>query len=277
MAVTEPFTDVAIAPPAPPLRSLIANYVGYHMRGYAPGVHRGLPGRLLTFIISLDDPVEMAALPNPRQGPTSMTAFVGGLAAAPAIIRHDGTQYGIALELTPLGARTLFGLPAGALAHEVVDLGELLGSPTNELMDRLAAAPDWRSKFAVLDEVLTRSTREAKGPPPEVVHAWQCLSATHGSIEVNELAREVGWSRRHLAQQFRTELGLTPKVLARVMRFERAKLAVKQAKNPNLADVAAACGYYDQAHMNRDWRELAGCAPTTWLAEELPHLESTPA
>jgi len=273
--VVEPFTDVAVAPPAPGLRSLIANYIGYHLRGYEAGVHRGLPGRQLTFIISLDGPVEMAELPHPARGPESMTAFVGGLAAAPALIRHDGSQFGVALELTPLGARTLFGVPAGALAHEVVELADLLGRPTAELMDRLTDAPDWAARFAVLDDLLCRTTRDTKDPAPEVVHAWNCLSASDGAIEVNELAREIGWSRRHLSERFRAELGLTPKVMGRVMRFERARLVLQQRHRPSLADVAAACGYYDQAHMNREWREFAGCSPTTWMAEELPSVQDS--
>ena len=67
--------------------------------------------------------------------------------------------------------------------------------------------------------------------------------------------------------------GLPPKVLARVLRFERARRLLQRPDRPALADVAAVCGFYDQAHLNRDWRELAGCSPTTWLAEELPSVQ----
>jgi AraC-like DNA-binding protein len=238
-------------------------------------LHRGLPSRQLTFIISLGDPVEMAALPDPRQGPTAMTSFVSGLAASPAMIRHDGNQFGVALELTPLGARMLFGIPAAALASIVVELSDVLGSPTNELMDRLTAASDWPTRFGVLDDVLSRVVRDTTTPAPEVVHAWNCLAASDGTIGVNALATEVGWSRRHLSGRFRDELGLSPKVMGRVMRFERARRLLERPHRPNLADVAAACSYYDQAHMNREWNEFAGCSPTMWMAEELPSIQDT--
>jgi AraC-like DNA-binding protein len=272
----EPITDAVLAEPAPRLRGLVDQYIGYRYEGFEPGLHRGLPSRQLTFIISLGDPVEMAALPDPRQAPTAMRSFVSGLASSPAMIRHDGNQFGIALELTPLGARMLFGMPAAALASIVVELRDVLGSPTTELMDRLTAASDWSTRFGVLDDVLSRVVRDtATTPPPEVVHAWNCLVATDGTIGVNALATEVGWSRRHLSGRFRDELGLSPKVMGRVMRFERARQLLVQPDRPNLADVAAACNYYDQAHMNREWNEFAGCSPTLWMAEELPSIQDT--
>jgi AraC-like DNA-binding protein len=201
-----------------------------------------------------------------------MTAFVAGLAAEPALIRHDGNQYGIGIELTPLGVRQFFGMPAAALARDVVELSDLLGT-TGELMDRLAGAPDWVSRFDVLDDVLARVLREPVAVAPEVVHAWNCLVASGGTMEVGAVAREVGWSRRHLSGRFREELGLSPKVMGRVIRFERARQLLQHPDRPALADVAAACGYYDQAHMNREWSEFAGCSPTIWMAEELPSVQ----
>ncbi len=83
----------------------------------------------------------------------------------------------------------------------------------------------------------------------------------------------MGWSRRHLSERFRVELGLAPKVAGRVVRFERARRLLERADRPGLADLASACGFYDQAHLNREWRELAGCSPTAWLAEELPSVQ----
>ena len=60
-----------------------------------------------------------------------------------------------------------------------------------------------------------------------------------------------------------------PKLAARVIRFQRSRELLASPGRPGLADIALACGYYDQAHLTRDWRELAGCSPTVWMAEEL--------
>ena len=91
---------------------------------------------------------------------------------------------------------------------------------------------------------------------------------SHGLAPVGMLADQVGWSRRHLAQRFTTTFGLTPKVMSRVLRFERAKGLVQAPTRPSLASVAAACGYADQAHLTREWKALAGSAPTQWMRDD---------
>ncbi len=267
--------EAVTATPSPRLRPYVDRYLGYRHEGFEPGLHRGLPSRYLTFIISLHDPVDIAGMPDPGQRPGAYQAFLGGLHAAPATIRHEGTQIGVSLDLTPLGARALLGLPAGALAWSVVDLDDVLGPPGRELVERLADAATWSDRFAVLDAVLARRVDEppAAAAAPETARAWDRLVASGGTLDVRALAREVGWSRRHLSERFRLELGLPPKVAARVLRFERARRLLERPDRPGLADVAARCGFYDQAHLNREWRELAGCSPTTWMAEELPSVQ----
>lgn len=269
--------DVTVGRPAPALQPLIARYVGYRFEGFAPGFHQGLPSRYMTVIISLDAPVDLRAMPDAGQRPGSFMTTVGGLHAVPATIAHDGTQIGISVDLAPLGARRLFGLPAGALGSTVVELGDLLGSRAAELVDRLVEADGWADRFAILDDVLVRSLAEASQPAPEVVRAWKRLVTSGGAVEIGRLAEEVAWSRRHLSQRFQAELGLSPKVAARVLRFDRAVRLLRRPQRPGLAEVAVACGYADQAHLNRDWRRLAGCTPTRWLAEELPNTQDAPA
>jgi AraC-like DNA-binding protein len=103
------------------------------------------------------------------------------------------------------------------------------------------------------------------------------LCETAGGVGVQELAREVGWSRRHLSERFHAEYGLAPKVAARVMRFEQAVGRLKQQPRTRLADLAADLGYADQAHLTREWHSIAGCSPRQWIAEELPYVQDEPA
>ncbi|MDQ3988962.1 MAG: helix-turn-helix domain-containing protein [Actinomycetota bacterium] len=271
----EPLVESVAARPRPALRSLVAGYTGYRIEGAEPGVHRGLPSRHLTFIITVEGTVDLAAMPDPRQAPASFGAMVGGLHSGPALIRHNGNQHGIQAALTPLGARTLLGMPASELATAVVDLGVLLGPAADELADRVRSARTWTDRFLALDAVLARAARNRGEPDPEVGWAWERLRASRGAIGIRALADEVGWSRRHLGERFRREYGLTPKEAARVMRFEVARELLRPPDRPPLADVAVRAGYYDQAHFTREWRDLAGCSPTRWLAEELPSVQDT--
>jgi AraC-like DNA-binding protein len=268
--VDEPLVEMIAARPRGQVASLVAAHTGYRVEGARPGVHRGLPSRHLTFIVTLDGTVDLASLPDPAQPPASFTTLAGGLHSTPALIRHDGHQHGVQLHLTPLGARVLFGMPAGELANTVVDLGTLLGPVAGELIERLRAARTWADRFLELDSVLSRIVQQRDGPAPELGWAWWRLGASHGRVEIATLAREVGWSRRHLGERFRREFGLTPKVAGRVMRFEVAHRLLRAPQRPALADVAARAGFYDQAHLHREWRELAGCTPSRWLAEEFP-------
>lgn len=135
----------------------------------------------------------------------------------------------------------------------------------------------WTDRFLHLDTALARLARDRGRPDPELGWAWQRLATSHGAVGINGLATEVGWSRRHLGERFRREYGLTPKQAARVMRFELAHRLLRRDDRPALADLAARCGYYDQTHLTREWRELAGCPPTVWLAEELPYVQDLEA
>jgi AraC-like DNA-binding protein len=258
--------------PALPLRYFIDRYVAYRLEGFAPGIHRGLPSRHLTLIVSIGPPIEIDSMPDPRQSAGTYMSVLGGLHCGPAIIRHDGNQSGIAIEVTPLGARALLGVTAGALVSTVVDLADVLGWRGAELPERLASAGSWPDRFAILDHTLTSSLQQV-APPAEVVFAWRRLLNSDGSISVHALAEETGWSRRHLATRFRSEIGLSPKAAARVLRFDRARRLLGRSDRPSLVEVANNCGYFDQAHLTRDWRQFAGCSPTVWMAEEFPSVQ----
>ncbi|MEO5874340.1 MAG: helix-turn-helix domain-containing protein, partial [Streptosporangiaceae bacterium] len=97
--------------------------------------------------------------------------------------------------------------------------------------------------------------------------AWGRLLQSHGGISVAALALETGWSERRLSGRFRAEIGLPPKAAARVVRFDRAR-RLGAARPRLLADLAAEAGYFDQAHLAREFRALAGCPPSQWLAEQ---------
>lgn len=266
----EQIAQHVVGVPGARLRPFVDHYVGYRYEGFAPGVHAGLPSRHLTLIVSLADPIDVGRIHDPASR-ERFAALAAGLHTVPTAIHHDGNQHGVQLAVTPRGARALFGMPPAEIATLTLPLGAVLGPLASELVERLRAVDGWSRRFAVLDGVLSRTLTDVDGPPPEVMHAWERLTRTGGAIEVGHLAIEVGWSRRHLSERFRRELGLTPKTTARVIRFERARRMLAHDGRPSFGAVAAAVGYADQAHMNRDWRELAGASPGAWLAaEQLP-------
>jgi AraC-like DNA-binding protein len=279
MATDETIAQQVERRPAPALRRYVSTYTGYRYQGFEPGNHQGLPSRALTLIVAFDEPLDLAVMPDPRLRPGRFVALAGGLHAHAATIRHDGNQHGVQLAVTPAGARALFGRPASELAMSVVPLGDVMGGDADELVERLSSTPDWAGRFTVLDDVLGRVAARAtadRDPPDEVAFAWDRLAATAGTAPVTSVARDAGWSRRHLAERFRTEFGLGPKTMARVFRFERARTMLQRPGAASLARVAAECGYADQAHLTREWKSLAGASPTAWMAaERLPIVQDT--
>ncbi|MGY2083455.1 helix-turn-helix domain-containing protein [Blastococcus sp. SYSU DS0539] len=273
--------ESVVHPLHPALRPYIAAAVGYRHEGLPPGEHLGLPSPWLTVVVTLDEPLELAAHPDPAQSPGRFDTIVGGLHTRPARIVHPGRQAGVQLSLTPLGARALLGCPAGELASVDVPLEELLGPAGTELTDRVRAADGWAGRFAALEQVLRRRLRPGAGPPPEVAEAWRLTTAAGGRLPVAEVARRTGWSARYLEQRFRAETGLGPKEAARVVRFDRARRAlasrVAAGGAPDLASLAVAGGFADQAHLTREWRAFSGLPPTRWLAAEFGYVQDTRA
>ena len=156
----------------------------------------------------------------------------------------------------------------GELARQIVDADALV---PRSFIDHLAALGDWEARFTALDAFLLARMADAEPERPDVAWAFERLSATHGAIGVSALCTELGCSRRHLTRRFGEEVGLPPKALARVLRFRRVLALVQRpGGTARFAQIAAEAGYYDQPHLNRDFRDLAGCTPTEYLARVMP-------
>ena len=265
------------ARPAPALRPYLDWYSGYRETDGLPGVHRGLPSPQLTLIFTLDEPLEMAAHPDPGQLPGTFEALVGGLHTRPALIRNPGRQSGVQLALNPLGARALLGMPAGEIAEWDFNAEDVLGKAfVAEVRERMLHATTWPACIRAMEQLLlTRLDAEAAFQP-EVHHVWRTLLASGGTADVAGLAASVGWSARHLSARFRTEFGVGPKAFGRLVRFRRTATRLQRfgAAGQSLAEIAAVHGYYDQSHMAAEFREFAGCPPTAWMAEEFRNFQA---
>lgn len=259
----------------PVLRPYLAAITGYSFLGVPPELHRGLPSRCLTIVLSLDEPVGVAW---PGQPVDKFQALVGGLHSSAVWICESPNVAGIQLALTPAGSRALLGVPPGELGSLVIDLDDVLGLPARRLAEQVREKDSWDERFALIQQTMLKAWKDEPLPEPraEVGWAWRRLCETAGGVGVQELATEVGWSRRHLTERFHAEYGLAPKVFARVLRFERAVGRIRRQPTARLADIAADVGYADQAHLTREWQAIAGCSPRQWMTEELPKVQDAP-
>ncbi|MGI5339483.1 helix-turn-helix domain-containing protein [Streptomyces sp. CA-181903] len=253
--------------PHPALADHVLGYTGQDFSLPRPQLRRVTAPAAVMVAIDFEAPVRHlvtdAAVPVPA-GP-SLLSPVTGLCDRPLTIRQSGRGYGMAILLTPLGARALFGFPLRELAHRTVHLADLLTPEGRRFAERLAEAPDWAARFRISDEFLLRHIGMGPALPPQVDHAWRRLMGAR-TASISVLADEVDWSRQHLTDRFHQEVGLTPKSVARIARLQRVMALMRGTRTPSWAEAAATCGYTDQSHLIREFHLLAGCTPDGFRA-----------
>jgi AraC-like DNA-binding protein len=246
------------ASPHPLLRSLLP-------RGYA-GFTEATTPRHLVLPATTSVPVVVKLLDSPYRPPT----FLMGAHGSYSVVEGACAPAYLEVLLDPLGAFRLLGLPMSELSGQLVDLVEVLGADGRRLGEQLREAPGWRRRFALLDRFLLRRLEAGRRPSPEIGRAWERLVATGGAVPIGRLAAEVGWSHKHLLAKFRQQVGLRPKTVARLVRFDRVLNRLDECQGLDWGLVAREAGYADQAHLIRDFRQFTGTTPTEFAASTRP-------
>ncbi|MEV1249294.1 helix-turn-helix domain-containing protein [Nonomuraea sp. NPDC049750] len=259
------------------LAPFVATLAAYDLGPGSGGVHRGLPSSTVSITIPEDDPLEIAWVGRPGSR-RRLRAVVAGLHLSAAELRQEGCTRGVWLTLSPLGVGALLGLPSSAVAGDIADLADVVPALA-DLPERLAACRSWPQRRALVERsLLTGLARHGDRANSRELRAT--LAVLSGTTRVQEAARLLGCSRRHLSSRVRTEFGVTPKEYQRLVRFEAARgrlVAAAGGGGDGLAAVAAASGFADQAHLTREWRAMAGCTPTEWLRAEGLAVRGSPA
>ncbi len=261
--------EMALGAPAPELAGLVRGYCGWREQTSVPLVRIEPPTRDVPLIILFESPV-LALDPEAPGRTEAFGSFVAGLYDRYTLVGSQGLMAGVQVNLSPIGARLLLDRPLAEFANRMVSLDDIWGATGRRLTARLAESPDWDGRFDILDREIAARVSVARPAHPSVTWAMKTLMATSGQVRISRLVRETGWSPRHLAARVQAEFGLPPKTLARVLRLGRAVETLRQEGVVRLAEVAADCGYYDQAHFSRDFRQFTGLTPTEFLRSRLP-------
>ncbi len=262
--------EMVHAVPAASLWPHVRRYCGYQEHSTAPVRRLEVPAPQVTVILSLGPSIEVFRPAAPGRSRRRLGSFVASVDDSPALTEYSGHQHGVQMDLDPLAARRLFGLPMHELTGRVVELEEVWGRTGAQLPEILHATPDWEARFEVLDLFLADRLSEAPPPPTELYWAWGRLRRSGGGVPIGALGSELGWSPRRLVREFREGLGMAPKSLGRLLRFERVTRRLRTEGRANLGQIALECGYYDQPHLNRDFRKLAGTPPGEFAARLMP-------
>jgi AraC-like DNA-binding protein len=195
--------------------------------------------------------------------------FVAGPADRYADTLTTGHAHGVQVDLTWLGARRLLGVPLAELAYRSVAVDEVWGRDGRLLLDRLAGTPGSGARLNLVEAFLRTRALRPDTVPPVVAGTAALLHCHRGRLGVAALAERLGYSRQYLHRQVTRHLGLPPRTLGRLLRFQAVAGAVRAGQVAQLgwAGLAAAGGYADQPHLHREFRALAGLTPAQALRE----------
>jgi AraC-like DNA-binding protein len=185
--------------------------------------------------------------------------FVVGQMTQPILIAPTGVVQLIGIRFHPGGTLPFFRIPMHELTNRVTDLGALSSKFERDLLARAGKISSSLTRLASVEKLLIEQVRAFKGDSL-LVNLVAKMLRRGGQVSVGELAGDAGVSCRQLERRFLGEVGLGPKLLCRILRFQQVFRAVDR-NDAGWAAVAADCGYYDQAHLIRDFSQFSGQTP----------------
>ena len=185
---------------------------------------------------------------------------------------HGNAMLGVAFSAR--GAYPWLGAQMEGLTDRIIALADALGDGVLALRERLLNLPDSAQRFDCVEHWLRARLHPRGAVHPAVRWAVDRIARSGGQVPVETLARETGYTRKHLGALFLRQVGLSPKALARVHRFRGAMVLLQGAGQVPWAELAAHCGYYDQSHLANEFRAFSGFAPGQLVKQERPDAQS---
>ena len=255
--------------PNPPLNEFI-DYLWLIEGGQAPRLEKILPCATSELVVNLKNNEIHIHDPNqPEQCRWFSGAVFSGTYSRPFICNALQHESIMGVHFKPGGALAFLNAEASELANTHANLSDLWGRSGVELHERLFAAVTHQQRFETMESILkdhlhSRTTRQLQ------VNSALKMFALGAGPRVQNVARELGLSNRRFIQLFSSHVGLAPKLFCRILRFQQARVLAEKFDAPDWATVAVACGYFDQSHLIRDFKEFSGFTPRMYSLQQHP-------
>jgi AraC-like DNA-binding protein len=223
------------------------------------GRERILPDSCLELVFHFRDPFRS----HFADGTTALQpqAFVVGQMKRFLEIEPEGRMGLIAVRFYARSAYLFFHTPLSEVAAGIVDLADIWQNRASEMTEKIGLSQDMAARVLLIEEALLTRLNQNGHYDYTVEECLRRIEAHRGRLSVAQLAKDLGVSSRQLSRRFRNNVGLTPKEFSRVSRFLHVLRCLSNGQHSSLTETALACGYFDQAHLNHDFREMAGMAP----------------
>lgn len=252
--------------PQPPLNTVIECFWTLESENKAPAssTERILPDGCVELILNFGarflQHIDDTTLLQPH-------TFVAGQLTRPLFITPTGPVQLIGIRFHPGGTTPFIQLPMYQLTDQVVELGAFARDFESLLLANIAELPILTDKVMALERVLTKLLLE-RTPDSKALQIAARIVESNGMIPIDTLALDAGISSRQLERRFLGEIGVGPKLLSRILRFQQVFRAFDDANKISWPLVALDCGYYDQAHLIKDFRQFAQQSPSVLFAEK---------
>ncbi|MHA3775628.1 DUF6597 domain-containing transcriptional factor [Verrucomicrobiota bacterium sgz303538] len=260
--------------PTPPLAQFVDRF-WYSSDAPLHQKVRIVPSGTMELVFNLnEDELGFSDAEQPGSCKSFSGAVFSGAYARPLFVHTR--KHVIGVHFKPGGAFRFLGIPASELADTHVDVQTLWGSTTQDLRERLCAAANPADRFRVLESALVARLENTLEEHRAVRAALDIFGRNAGEARTRDLAAHLGLSQRHFIKLFSNQIGVTPKQFSRVQRFQQALDLTRSSSTPDWADIAAACGYFDQSHLIHDFQTLSGLSPTELLRQRSERLLTSP-
>lgn len=166
--------------------------------------------------------------------------------------------------LYPFALKQLFGLPAYTLSDEMPGMAAVLGKEGKALEERIMLAKNNCERVDIMARFFEKKVHGLENPNAAITAIINQVIETKGMVDINRLADNCYLSRRQFERNFKEHAGFSPKLYARITRFQSAAKEYG-VKNKSLTQIAYDCGYYDQSHFIHDFKEFSGFHPKEYF------------
>jgi AraC-like DNA-binding protein len=203
---------------------------------------------------------------EPAGAPFFDDAWLAGVQLGPVVTEPPRRSTVLGVRLRPAGAYALLARPMREVTGFIANLDDLVGRAARDLTDRCRQAASVEERFRIAAAWVAERVSRSRGVTPEIAWSARQIERSDGGVSIAALRRETGLSKTRLVATFRDQIGVAPKLYARIVRFSRATAMLERVDRRSLAAVALGAGYYDQPHMNAEFRELSGFTPGEFVA-----------
>ncbi|HEY8185775.1 MAG TPA: DUF6597 domain-containing transcriptional factor [Pyrinomonadaceae bacterium] len=257
--------------PRPPISEFV-DYFWLFDGGQTPRKERIVPSGTTELVINLrDDEIRIHNRAQSQQHKRFSGAILSGPYSRIFVVDAMQHESMLGVHFKPGGAFPFLGALASELTDAHANLADLWGHSGLELRERLCTADTHRQRFEIMEEVLMDRLGRSRKGHLAVGIALNGFGPYGTRASVRDVARDVGICQRRFSSVFAAQVGLTPKVFCRILRFQRVRILADQIEKPDWAQIASTCGYFDQSHLINDFQEFSGFSPAEYLRRLRKH------